>query len=174
MDWGARSKPMKEKRFHLFFFFLSQDEAKFFETLCELIVPSGETTSDPGAREVGTVNYIDSTLADFPPEVQGYFIETIKLVDEISKRRFGKIFSDLPDFESKDAVLRELYAEPKTRERLFDLRSLVLEGFYSDYTDPWYDGTTPWKALGFEGKGISGLKKDWSFLRIWREWEKKK
>ena len=151
------------------YYHLEPGEARFFESLCELIVPDSEKEDEPGANRVGAVNYIDSTLFELPAEVQGYFRSAIKLVDEESTRRFSSNFADLGDSSKKSIILRQLYLNPKTRERMLDLRSLALEGFYSDYHDPWYSGTTAWEFVGFQGKRISDLKKDWSFLRIWRE-----
>ncbi len=156
------------------YYFLDPEEVKFFKALCDLIVPDSRDGKEfePGATAVGAVNYIDSTLCEFPAQVQGYFRSAVKLVDEESRRKFSSPFSNLDDSD-KSIILRELYLDPKTRERMLDLRSLVLEGFYSDYHDPWYKGTTPWEYVGFQGKRISDLKKDWSFLKVWREWNAK-
>ncbi|MDA4111314.1 MAG: gluconate 2-dehydrogenase subunit 3 family protein [Thaumarchaeota archaeon] len=150
------------------FYFLSSEEAEFFKAFCSIIVPSGETESDPGSREVGSVNYVDSTLFDFPKEVQDYFRGIIELVNQRSRTRFLQRFAGLSDFD-KSWVIRELFLDPKTREKIFDLRSMALEGFYSDYHDPWYGGVTPWELVKFGGRRISGLKKDWSFLKIWKD-----
>jgi hypothetical protein len=151
------------------FYFLTPDEVKFFKAFCSTIVPSGaDPVSDPGAKEVGTIHYVDSTLFEFPGEVQKYFRRVVDLVNQKSVSRFQNQFSDLSTF-NRNWILRELFLDPKIRERIFDLRSLALEGFYSDYHDPEYEGMTPWELVQFRGKRISGLKKDWSFLKIWRD-----
>jgi hypothetical protein len=156
------------------FYFLSDEEASFFKALCELIVPSGkDPVNSPGAVDVGAVNYIDSTLFDFPKAVQDYYREIVKLTNEQSRQQFHEVFSRLND-SNKDVVLRNLFRDPETRERAFDLRSLVLESFYSDYHDPSYQGVTAWHAIQFEGKRISGITKDWTFLKVWRDFEKEK
>jgi hypothetical protein len=137
------------------------------------MVPAGQNpVSSPGGLEVGGVNYIDCTLLAFPKEVQEYFRGIIKLTNEKSKERFRRDFASLED-PDKEFVLKSLFSDPVTRERAFDLRSLVLESYYSDYHDPSYNGITAWGAIKFEGKRISGIKKDWSFLRIWRDSEKR-
>ena len=118
------------------------------------------------------MNYIDSTLADFPKPVQDYFREAIDLVNKASFDRFNREFCEINDFD-RDFILKNLFLDPTTRERAFDLRSLVLEGFYSDYHDPTYNGTTAWGIVKFGGKRISDLKKDWNFLRIWRDYDEK-
>jgi len=155
-------------------YFLTANEARFLESFCGLIVPSGaDPKLEPGANDVGALNYIDSDLLDFPKEVQEYYRESIRLVDELSQKKFGGKFAQLSDGD-KNMILRDFYLNPKTRERMFGLRSLALEGFYSDYRDPWYDGISGWEFTGFSGKRISDLKKDWTFLKIWRDWESKK
>jgi hypothetical protein len=54
---------------------------------------------------------------------------------------------------------------------VFALRAVCLEGFYSDYRDPSYSGRTAWDILEFKGKRVDGIKKDWSFLKIYRDAE---
>jgi hypothetical protein len=153
------------------YFFLTPEEVLFFESFCSFVVPTGpEPKKQPGAKEVGSVNYVDSTLFDFPKEVQEYFRGTVRMVNEKSTRRFGREFAGL-SAEEKDRIVRELFLNHKTRERIFDLRSIALEGFYSDYRDPDYKGVTPWQLIKFGGKRISDLKKDWTFLRIWKDYE---
>ncbi len=150
-------------------YFLSEEEVKFFESLASFIVPPGKDPEiEPGAKEVGAITYIDSTLADFPPGVQNYFRTSIKTVNDYSLTLFSKPFINLNDDE-KDTVLRRLYLNPATREKIFDLRSLALESFYSDYHDPSYNGVTGWQVVHFGGKRISDMKKDWSFLKVWRD-----
>jgi len=137
-----------------------------------VIVPEGEDpTKDPGALTVGALYYIDSVLADFPRVVQEYFEAAVRLVSEISQSKFQRLFVDLPDSD-KNMILREMYLNPRSREMMLDLRSLALGGFYSDYKSPWYNGITGWEYIKFGGKRISDIKKDWTFLRVWRDWEK--
>jgi hypothetical protein len=137
--------------------------------LSSLFIPTGEDpVSDPGANEVGTVNFIDSDMFDSPTEVQNYIRQTIRLVNETSKQRFSNEFTSLSDTD-KNVILRYLFSDSEWKKQMFDLRSLVLDGFYSDYHDPWYKGVTAWQLAKFEGKRISDIKKDWSFLKIWRE-----
>ena len=156
------------------YYLLTINEAQFFKALASLVVPSGkDPKAEPGALEVGAVNYIDSTLYAFPPPVQQYFRDAIEMVNTLSKKRFNGNFIDLADVD-KNIVLRELLLNPRTRERAFDLRSLALEGFYSDYHDPWYHGTTAWELTKFGGKRVSDVKKDWSFLKVWKDWQERR
>jgi hypothetical protein len=156
------------------FFFLSEEETRFFGALCDLMIPAGnDPIESPGSMQVGGLSYIDSTLSESPKEVQDYFKGVVKLVNQTARRMFlQRDLWELSD-SNKDSVLRSLFLDPITRERVFDLRSLVLESFYSDYHDPSFTGKTAWEVVGFTGKRISGIKKDWSFLRVWREAEAK-
>lgn len=150
-------------------YFLSEDECKFFEALCETIVPEGpDPATDPGALTIGAISYIDSLLYDLPKNSQQHFREAIKLLDKDCKNKFSKNFAEIKP-EQRDSALRDFYFNSKTREMMFDLRSLVLEGFYSDYRDPSYSGVTAWEYIEFGGKRISDIKKDWSFLKAWKD-----
>ncbi len=151
-------------------YFLTDEEVRFFECLSSIVVPSGtDHVSEPGASEVGTVNYIDSSLYSFPKEVQEYFRGSVGVVNSSSKRLFNKEFCELSDSD-KNTVLHNLFLNPTTRERAFALRSVAIEGVYSDYHDPWYNGVSGWEVVGFGGKRISDIKKDWSFLHVWKDW----
>jgi hypothetical protein len=153
-------------------YYLSRDEHMFFLALCETIVPEGaDPNSDPGALTVGAIDYIDSSLVDSSKDRQEYFHQAIRELDKVCQARFSDKFCNLKP-EQRDHALKDFYLDPKTKEKLFDLRSLVLEGFYSDYHSPAYKGITAWTYVGFGGKGISGIKKDWNFLRIWRDTSK--
>ena len=142
----------------------------FFKALCSNIVPEGaDPKTEPGALTVGAINYIDSTLYGFSKDSQDYFRAAMTLVNKESEKKFFKNFGKLSQSD-RNIVQRDLYLNPKTREIMFDLRSLVLEGFYSDYHDPQYQGMTAWEYIGFAGKRVSDLKKDWTFLKVWKEW----
>ncbi len=152
------------------YYTLTPEEVEFFECFSSFIVPSGlDLRTEPGAKEVGTIRYIDSTFHDLPKPVQDYFRATIKIIEDLSDRLFSRQFCHLEDSD-RNVVLRMMYLEPKTRERVFDIRSLALEGFYSDYHDPWYEGISAWQIVGFSGKRISDIKKDWTFLKVWKDW----
>ena len=151
------------------FYFLTESEANVFRALCESIVPAGENPAeDPGALTVGALSYIDSILSESPAGAQQFFRYSLAALDEISQRSFSKSFPNLSQAD-RDLAFRDLYLDRATREGMFALRAVILEGFYSDYHDPSYRGMTAWESIGFGGKRITDLKKDWSFVRAWRE-----
>jgi Gluconate 2-dehydrogenase subunit 3 len=154
-------------------YFLSEGEGRFFEALCETIVPEGkDPAEDPGALTVGGLSYIDSSLWDMSPGRQEYFRQSIGLVEDLSRALFSRNFCGL-DQPQRTRILKELYLNPKTREQMFDLRSIVLEAFYSDFHIPNYAGMTGWQYVHFGGKRISDVKKDWTFLKVWKDQENK-
>jgi hypothetical protein len=155
-------------------YFLTESDCNFFAALCETVVPQGpDPNLDPGALTVGAIDYIDSVLHDSPKERQQYFRQAIEDLNLVCEKKFSSQFSALtPD--QKDLSLKEFYLNPRTREKMFDLRSIVLEGFYSDYHSPEYNGVTGWEYVEFGGKRISDIKKNWDFLRVWRDFEEKK
>jgi hypothetical protein len=153
------------------YYFLSKEEALFFQILCETVVPEGtDAKSDPGAVTVGGVSYIDSFLVSLPKPAREYLRNAVRALDEECQKKFSRKFVDLQVSE-RDEILREFYLDSKTRERMFDLRSLALEAFYSDYHDPSYDGITAWQYVEFGGKRISDIKKDWTFLKVWKDYD---
>ncbi len=154
-------------------FALSEEEYELVGSLVETFVPSGEDREmDPGAREVGAKNYFDSELLNYLPTQRSEIRLTLSLIEEEAARLSGGSgkFSELSE-ESRVRVVKNLISNPPTRSRLLEIRSLCLEGFYSDYRDPGYAGKSGWEWTGYEGKGITGLKKDWSFLEIYRQRE---
>jgi len=150
------------------FFFSSRD----YENLCAFaarIIPSGSNVEeDPGASEVGTVNYVDSWILHESDSTKADFRQALEFIDRKCMERFGLTFKDLLA-EKQDDFLTWMAIDPKGSDFFDKLRGACIEGFYSDYCDPDYVGRTAWSLVGFQGKRISDLKKDWSFLRIYRE-----
>ena len=98
---------------------MSEDEAKFFQAFCALVIPTGkEPMTDPGALEVGSVNYVDSTLFDFPKEVQRYFRGIISQVNAKSRKKFGSDFCEISDSD-KNLVLKSLFLYSEDQRRSF-------------------------------------------------------
>jgi Gluconate 2-dehydrogenase subunit 3 len=165
LGWRKSKRNQLNDKFH----FLSKKEGEFFAALCDALVPEGEDPSkDPGALTVGGLDYIDSMLYDSSEQRQHYFQDAILILEKESKSRFARDFREL-NAEERKVVIRDGFLNPKFRERMFDLRSLVLESFYSDYHSPDYSGITGWKYVGFGGRRISDVKKDWSFLKVWQQ-----
>jgi hypothetical protein len=148
-------------------FVLTPSEYSLVAALVEAVIPpGGDPLSEPGGKEVGAHNYFDSRLCELPGEEREKVRRSLRALNDRATENFGRKFEHLTITE-REAVLRSLLASPETRTDFFELRALCLEGFYSDYRDPWYGGKTAWQLTGFGGKRIDGVKKDWSFLRIY-------
>lgn len=147
-------------------FFLKKDQYELIADIAEAIVPSGpDPLKEPGARQVGAVNYADSVLlASEPDEVK--MIEDLLEHIRSEAEKLGKSdFRSLSE-QQKITLLNSLHDRSETKSAYIFLRALCVEGFYSDYSDPGYEGVTAWNLLEFGGPRISDLEKDWSFLEI--------
>lgn len=146
---------------------LTPSEYSLVAALVEAVVPSGaDPVSQPGAKEVGAHNYFDSRLYESTEVERESVRKRLFVLGDRALKAFGRRFDELT-IQERGALLRSLLADPETRADFFELRALCLEGFYSDYRDPWYTGRTAWQLIGFGGKRIDGIEKDWSFLRVY-------
>ncbi len=123
---------------------------------------------DPGASEVGTANYIDSWILDESESIKTEFHRALEFIEKKSNERFGLPFKYLSS-DKQDHFLTWMVKDRTGSDFFETLRGACIDGFYSDYCDPNYSGRTAWSLVGFQGKRISDVKKDWSFLRIYRE-----
>ncbi|HKJ96891.1 MAG TPA: gluconate 2-dehydrogenase subunit 3 family protein [Thermoplasmataceae archaeon] len=154
-------------------FLLNKEDYELISDIAEAIVPSGDNPDEePGSREVGTINYIDSVLLDAEDAEMKMLRDVLSAIRSETRRQGAVDFREL-SAEKKHLLLNGLFDRGKTKDAYIFLRSLCLEGFYSDYHDPDYNGVTAWKLLEFGGPRISELDKDWSFLRIYSDSKEK-
>jgi gluconate 2-dehydrogenase gamma chain len=134
--------------------FLNQAEAATLETMAARIIPGD--SEDPGAREAGSVVYIDRLLAGFGREQQTIYRVGLRLLDACTSERYGRAFSDLTAVE-QDELLAELDQRHGDGERddlgsfFAVVREHVVQGFFCD---PAYGGNRDgagWRAVGFPG-----------------------
>lgn len=148
---------------------LSKKEYRLVSAIADAIIPSGSDPKlEPGAEQVGTKNYIDSIVLEFPENVRKSLSSFLMKIQEISKSEFGIEFENLPR-EKRVYILEKMLLDPSHKIDAFFIRALCLEGYYSDYRDPWYTGKTAWDVVGFKGKRITGIKKDFSFLEVYKK-----
>lgn len=148
-------------------YLLSEDLYRLIADIASTIVPCGkDPLTHPGAREVGAINYIDSILLSAEEGEWEMLQDILSTIKKKAKDMGGGDFVSLTNSE-KIELLKSMYERSDTKDAYLFLRSLCVEGFYSDYHDPWYDGVTAWELIGFGGPRISDIKKDWSFLRIY-------
>jgi len=122
-------------------FSLSAERARVLEAVCEAVVP--------GSSQAGPAVYIDSVVAEMPPELREGFLAA---VDSLS----GVLTEGAPLLE------REQFS-PAFQW----IRALALEAYYGDFARPGYAGPTGWDEIDFNSDQACRLRKDWSFLRCY-------
>ena len=118
---------------------LDEQRAAALEALCELIVP--------GSGRVGSVVYIDATMANMPPPVRD---AALAAIDALA-----------PAAGSAEALREHQF----TAEFAF-VRALAIEAYYSDFVAPGKDGPGAWAEIDFNSPLATRLNKDWSYLGI--------
>jgi hypothetical protein len=133
--------------------YLNHTEAATVEAIAMRIWPGD--AEDPGAREGGTLYYIDRALAGAYKEQALGYSENLKLLDRICAAREGAPFA-LLDEAKQDEILALLEKNglegfPNGNVWFATLRTHTLEGMFSD---PIYGGNRDfagWKAVGYPG-----------------------
>jgi len=136
---GAQSAPIYA-RAAVAFRSLDPDQALALEELCELIAP--------GSRRVGSVAYVDATLAAMPDGPRAGFLAAIERLGELAKG-------------GPDALAAEAFSPD-----FLMLRALAIEAYYSDFVAPGASGPSAWEEIDFRPPQAERLRKDWSYLGI--------
>jgi hypothetical protein len=151
---------------------LSQDEYEFIEALVDTVIPPGkDPIEEPGAKQVGTKNYFDSRFLELSEPEKSALRRCFSLLEEKCFALFGVSFKDA-EREKREKVLNEFLSDPQSFKIFFKLRAICLEGYYSDYRDPWYKGKTAWDVVEFSIRKPSLMKKDFSFLMVYKLFNK--
>jgi len=132
---------------------LSADEAAMVEAIGARIWPG--SPSDPGAREAGTVHYVDRALAGAYAVWLPTYRAGLRQLDAAAKKKHGKSFVALAP-RKQDAMLTALsegrLAGVQDGARFFVVvRVHTLEGLFAD---PMYGGNrglVGWRAVGYPG-----------------------
>ena len=128
------------------FGFFSSEEAVEIEAVAAQIIPKDDT---PGAREAGTVYFIDRALTTFDHEKQAAYTDGIKNL--VAKTH--EMFPDIDKFSNlgPSRQIQVLTAIEKTA--FFEqVREHTIVGFFAN---PEYGGNQDkigWKLIGFEDK----------------------
>jgi hypothetical protein len=146
---------------------LSMEQYNMLVCFAEAVVPPLGSMA-PGAKEIGTANYVDSKLLTMGKDQLNLVVATLSSIDQYARKTYGNDFCSI-GLKDRADVIRRFLVEKEFFKATFFLRALVLEGFYTDYRDPWYKGKTVWEAVGFGGKRVSDVQKDWSFLKVYQE-----
>jgi gluconate 2-dehydrogenase gamma chain len=128
------------------------EQARLVDALAEQIVPADDF---PGAKEEGAVAFLDRILAGpYGKSYKERYEQGLRLVDEVSRKRFAKRFVSLTDDEQirilKAFESGEDVGEPgKAFFRLF--WEHVMEAYYGDPKHGGNRGEASWKMINFAG-----------------------
>lgn len=128
------------------FDFFSRDEAAEIEAVAAQIIPADDT---PGAREAGTIYFIDRILTTFEQDKQATYTQGLKDLRAKTQELFPSIkkFSDL----NSGQQVHVLEAMEKTAF-FSQVRLHTIVGFFAN---PEYSGNQDkvgWNLIGFEDK----------------------
>lgn len=124
------------------------------ETLAEQIIPADH---DPGAREAGTVHYIDNVLAGDQSEKLPLYAAGLEGVSQTSQLFYGRDFTRL-SFDQQTAVLKsleqgtaqgEVWRSVSSQEFFAMVWGHVFKGFYGSPEHGGNKGYASWKMVGF-------------------------
>ena len=117
--------------------FFKPDEFRTVEILTEMIIP---TDDQPGAKEARVADYIDFVVysaAEFEPSLQKQWNAGLGVLDELSRKKYGKSFSDITPSQ-REELLTEMSVperDPKARHPGFPfyrlLKGMTLEAFFT-------------------------------------------
>ena len=124
--------------------FFTPEQAAELDALTAQIIPTDET---PGAREAGSVHFIDRALASFDHDKQAVYTQGLQ--DLAAKT--GELFAGKQKFSSLTSDQQVQLLKAIERTPFFaQVRLHTVVGFFAN---PEYGGNTGkagWKLLGFE------------------------
>jgi gluconate 2-dehydrogenase gamma chain len=143
------------------FRFLSPDEARTLEAVCEQIVPADQ---DPGARIAGVICFIDLQLMGVYKSFQTAYRQGLAGVDQSSQALYGAPFAGLP-FERQTAVLTamekskapgEIWKQTPSRGFFDMVIAHSMQGFYGSARHGGNRGQVSWRMLGVPYPPVRG------------------
>jgi len=141
--------------------FFTLEEGQTADAICERLIPADQ---DPGASQVGVVNFLDIQLVGPYKRFRSSYRQGLKGIDQTSRQIYGQRFTEL-SAEKQDAVLRELERGGATGEAWKEISSkefftLILghtmQGYYGDPRHGGNRGRASWKMVGLPYPPIRG------------------
>ncbi len=131
--------------------YLKPNQKRTVARIMEIMVPG--TENDPGAEQVGSVEFVDMFLDDLSEQDRKDVILLIKLLS----RPFGVPYSKLPT-RMQTGLLNILKngrfplqsVAVQMRMGFFALLGLSMMAYYSNFTVSSYNGRWPWEVIGFD------------------------
>ena len=135
--------------------FFNPVEAATIDAMAARIIPGDE--QDPGGREAQAYRYVDRALAGFARELQTFYRNGLRELDDACDARFGgRRFVELSEAE-QDGLLGEMDALAREGSdgglgRLFAVvREHVVQGWFCDPVYGGNHGGVGWRTVGFPG-----------------------
>ena len=126
--------------------FLSPEQAVEIESLAAQIIPKDDT---PGAREAGTLYFIDRALTTFDQDKQGAYTQGLKDL----RAKTHELFPDADKFSGLNPTQQVQVLTAMERTAFFaQVRLHTIVGFFAN---PEYGGNQEkigWNLIGFEDK----------------------
>ena len=128
--------------------FFTPQEAALVDALCEQIVPADH---DPGARQAGTVHYIDRQLTGPLKRFAKSYRAGLPKLDQACLTATGSKFLALPFPEQTRFLESVEKGEAKNLAAFFSMViDHTMQGFYGDPKHGGNSGAVSWKMLGIE------------------------
>ncbi len=131
--------------------YLSPNQKRTMARIMEIMIPGDE--ADPGAEQVGSIEFVDMFLDDQEEQDRKDIIMLIKFLS----RPFGIRYVKLPTKIQVGLLnlLKNGRGPTKTiaaqmRLGFFALLAMTMTAYYSNFTTPDYTGPTPWELIGFD------------------------
>ena len=116
------------------------------EAVTDRIIPADR---DPGARQAGVIDYIETALAGYDAEHVPLYREGVHELDRLARERFGAAAFFQLSPEQQDQILAHL---EKTQNPFFTLViEHTMQGFYGDPRHGGNRDGVSWKMIGFPG-----------------------
>jgi gluconate 2-dehydrogenase gamma chain len=140
---------------------LTEAEAKTLAAACDQIVPPDQ---DPGAVQVGAVEFIDRQLATRRKRDLPFWRAGIRALDATALRLHRRAFAELPP-ERQTAVLQEIeqgageasdWGGIDPADFFYRLRDFTMMGFYGNPRHGGNKDRVSWKMLGVPDPPVRG------------------
>ena len=141
--------------------YLSPEQARTLEAMCEQIIPADR---DPGAREAGVVHFIDRQLTGFHRQFRDAYRIGLPALNETSRQLHGAAFAEIP-WDRQTAVLRSIESATAGGAHWqgtspADFFSLVvahtMQGFYGSPRHGGNREAASWRMLGVPDPPVRG------------------
>jgi len=141
--------------------YLSPEQARTLEAICEQIIPADR---DPGARNAGVVDFIDRQLAGFYRQFRDVYRIGLTALNDTSRQLHGADFAAMP-WDQQTAVLRSIenanaggpaWQGTSPAEFFSMVVAHTMQGFYGSPRHGGNREAASWRMLGVPDPPIRG------------------